>query len=328
MKILVIDSHKSSDRSVSDNLHWQNATTIADHLNADMIWSYPSVNNNVMSGYDAIIFVHASHYAYTDYDWLLKSPNAKLFHVSNEYNLGEPRTLWMAAKDGRRYTVIANHPQQPSKIVQKYVSDWRIVNLNALCVDSFSSSQGIGCIYYGSFRKDRSIYFAKYLDGNVVTTSTHSKNRQKFIDLGISPKFISRLNISKGDISRFNTSLYIEDVKTHTHYNHLANRFYESIQQGCVPLFDVDCESTIEKSGYDVPADFMVSTKEDVSWRNRQQLFVPNAWIEKAKEEKLKCLSEIKRIVCQGDELSCDRSLPPPKKDRGRMQLELSAINL
>ena len=97
MKTLVIDSHKSGRFTPQENLHWVNARQIADHLGADLIWSYPTVNSKVSNGYDRIIFHHASAYSYTDYEWIEKNSNAKLFYIVNEYNLGEPRTLWMAA---------------------------------------------------------------------------------------------------------------------------------------------------------------------------------------------------------------------------------------
>ena len=317
MKILVIDSHKGTRRTPAQNLHWQNAATIANHLNADMIWSYKDVNDQIIYGYDAIVFVHASHYAYTDYEWLEKSPNAKLFHVSNEYNLGEPRTLWMAAKEGRHYTVIANHPAAPSKIVGKYVDDWKIVNLNALCVNEFQSSQGEGCIYYGSFRKGRSKYFERHLGNPSVTTSTHKKNQDKFQALGIAPSFVGRTNIGAGDLSRFRTSLYIEDEVTHTHYNHLANRFYESIQYGCTPLFDASCENTIESSSYHVDSRFTAKTHADVTRKTSQRNAIPAGWITQAVNEKTHCLDRIKRIVL-GDQYNDNgstksfRALPPP----------------
>jgi hypothetical protein len=133
MRILVIDSHKSSTKAPAENLHWKNAQSIAEALSADLIWSYPGVNDNIEGGYEAIVFVHASHYAFTDYAWLQRSPDAKLFYVTNEYNLGEPRTLWSAVRDGRKYTVIANHPPAPSKLVKRHVEAWHEdVNLNAL----------------------------------------------------------------------------------------------------------------------------------------------------------------------------------------------------
>src|ERR1051326_1127047 len=113
MKTLIIDSHKGSAKS--NNLHLNNARLIASHIGADLIWSYSNVNDLIFndvegrySDYNLIIFNHASAYSFTDYEWIKRSPKARLVFISNEFNLGESRTLWMAIKQGRRYEVIAN----------------------------------------------------------------------------------------------------------------------------------------------------------------------------------------------------------------------------
>ena len=299
-KILVIDSHKSSNNQPADNLHWQNARLIADMLGADLIWSYPTVNDNIVGGYEAIVFVHASPYAYTDYAWLQASPDAKLFYVTNEYNLGEPRTLWMAAKDGRRYTVLANHPAAISKVVKKYVDDWVILNLNALVFGNYTfqnDGDPMSCVYYGSFRKDRAPYFQKYL--NDVTLSTHAKNVPKFAALGVTPNAIKRLNIQKGDLARYEYSLYIEDTITHLNYNFLANRFYEALNSGTVPIFDKSCERTLQLSGYaDHIRDWQII--DDVSDLLEQISYTPEpnpTLLEFAAAEKREVIEKIHALV-------------------------------
>lgn len=263
-RILVIDSHKASHDGPVDNLHWQNARMIADALGADLIWSYPNVNDYIKSDYEAIVFVHASHYAFTDYAWIERSPNAKLYYVTNEYNLGEPRTLWMAAKAGRKYTVLANHPHHVSKVVTKYVDDWIQVNLNALVYGnySFKNAGSQKCIYYGSYRDDRKEYFKKYFDG--MTVSTHMKNRIKMDALDIAPHYINRINIQKGDLAEYGFSLYIEDKKTHAAYNHMANRFYEALNSGTLCAFDSSCEGTLQQSGYEIDPDLIIASKSDL----------------------------------------------------------------
>jgi hypothetical protein len=263
-KVLVIDSHKSSTNKPAANLHWQNARMIADAVGGDLIWSYPTVNDNICGGYDAIIFVHASHYAYTDYAWLEASPNAKLFYVTNEYNLGEPRTLWMAAKAGRKYTVLANHPHQVSKVVMKYVDEWITLNLNSLVFGNYTyeNTRNRECVYYGSYRDDRKKYFKKYFDG--MTVSTHSKNREKIDVLDVSPSYINRLDIQDGALAQFGFSLYIEDEKTHKAYNYLANRFYESLNSGTLCLFDESCENTLSLCGYPIERDQIIKDKTDM----------------------------------------------------------------
>jgi hypothetical protein len=263
-RILVIDSHKASHDGSVDNLHWQNARMIADALGADLIWSYPNVNDYVRGDYEAIVFVHASHYAFTDYAWIEQSPNAKLYYVTNEYNLGEPRTLWMAAKAGRKYTVLANHPHNVSKVVTKYVDDWISLNLNALVYGnySFENARNQKCIYYGSYRDDRKEYFKKYFDN--MTVSTHMKNRIKMDALNITPHYINRLNIQKGDLANYGFSLYIEDKKTHKAYNHMANRFYEALNSGTMCVFDESCQGTLDLSNYEIDSDLVIKNSQEL----------------------------------------------------------------
>ena len=305
MKFLIIDSHKGSLKE-PQNLHWLNAKQIKDFLvelghEVDLVWSYPTVNEEIKSGYDRIIFNHASHYSYVDYAWLQASPDAKLFHITNEYNLGEPRALWMALKNGRRYEVIANHSPDISKIVQKYVDSWHFTNLNALIFNPIlPNKQKKDCVYYGSFRKDRETSFRKYLKGNVVI-STHQKNRDKFQSIGVNGPFIDRINWSKDGLMDYKTSLYIEDEITHENYNCLANRFYECLNYNVLPLFDASCKNTISLSGYDVPDYFIIDNESSVKELTENtpvsyQCYLQR-WKEKAAREKRKVLTNISSIV-------------------------------
>lgn len=302
-KILIIDSHKGSYNSLTTNLHLQNARILAHELDADLIWSYPTVNDNIISGYEKIIFVHASPYSYTDYAWLEQSPDADLYYIVNEYNLGEPRTLWMALKQGRKYTVIANHPHQPSKIVMGYVKDWKIVNLNALIYnpveleEKYSLFQDINkelCIYYGSFRKDRVPYFKRYLTSDIVL-STHKKNEIKFRDIGVTSPIISRIDWGKSGIANYRFSLYMEDKVTHKYYNFLANRFYEALNYDVCPIFTEECHNTINLSGYDIPDDYFVSESPQICRKNG--LKSKNSWLTMAVREKAQTLETIKTII-------------------------------
>lgn len=302
MKFLIIDSHKGSLKE-PQNLHWLNAKKIKDFLiqnghEADLVWSYPTVNDEIKSGYDRIVFNHASHYSYVDYAWLKASPEAKLFHITNEYNLGEPRALWMAVKEGRRYEVIANHSPDISKIVGKYVDNWHFINLNSLIFDpKETNNEKSGCVYYGSFRKNREPSFRKYLKGR-IKVSTHQKNREKFNTIGVNGPFIDRINWSKEALSNFETSLYIEDEVNHNNYNCLANRFYEALNYNVLTFFDYSCKNTIALSGYDVPTYCVVSSEEELVGKT-QYLFPEirdycfRSWKEKAKEESKNTLTSI-----------------------------------
>lgn len=295
MKILIIDSHKSSESTIPQNLHWQNAKILADELKADLIWSYPNVNDNVKNGYDVIIFNHASPYAFIDIKWLNANPNAKLFYITNEYNLGEPMLLWLVAKAGRKYDVIANHSSNASKVVTKYTDNWNILNLNSLCFkqNQYTDTVRNGCIYYGSFRKDRSEYFKKYLTTD-ITLSTHSKNISKFRDCGSESEIIKRVDWSKTGILNYKYSLYIEDCKTHTNFNYLANRFYEALNYGVVPIFGEECINTIKMSGYNIPDSYIIKNTLDIK---NKELFVMNEWYDMAVKEKTDTIENIKNII-------------------------------
>lgn len=313
MKFLIIDSHKGN-QSIPQNLHWLNADKLRRHLltlghTVDLIWSYPSVNENVSGGYDCIIFNHASRYSYISEEWLHKNKNAKLFYVTNEYNLGEPLILWTLAKtQGVKFNVIANHDMSASKVVKKYVNEWTVLNLNTLIVentpyepdDSFFGFEKKHCIYYGTFRKDRTKYFQQYLRGNILI-STHAKNHSKFESIGVNGPFCDRIDWSSSGLSSYKTLLYIEDESTHINYNFLANRFYEALNYNVFPLFDVSCKNTIDLSGYEIPSYAMVDNSDHVVYITNHLPESSNmyikTWRERAVKEKENVLQQITNLV-------------------------------
>ncbi len=308
MKFLFVDSHKGTPKPPV-NLHFQNAQRIAENLRwegyeVDLIWSYPTVNNEIKEGYDVIVFNHASHYSFVDFAWVQKSPWAKLFFITNEYNLGEPRAVWNAVKrEGRTYEVIANHDSNISKVVTKYTSAWHNLNLNCLVLGNTNTtitpSNKLGGVYYGSFRKNRAKYFQKYLNG--LTVSTHSKNREKFLELGIQPTFINRIPWDKDGLNPFAASLYIEDEITHSSYNYLANRFYEALNYNVVPLFGEECVNTIQKSDYAIHSDYIVKDEKDFAQKSchlpSDYKLALEIWKEQAFEEKKETLEKIQSIL-------------------------------
>jgi hypothetical protein len=206
----------------------------------------------------------------------------------------------MAAKLGRRYSVIANHPAKASKVVQKYVNDWHIVNLNALCYERHETPSRTeiprSMVYYGSFRKDRIPYYEKYLrEWGTVWISTHAKNREKYLALGCEGPFVNRLKIGEGELAHYGYSLYIEDVKTHTYYNYLANRFYESLSWNVCPIFDDSCRRTVELSGYP-DATFLHHPSEIAALYDRAPR-IPDSWHAMAHAERTTTLEAIRTLL-------------------------------
>lgn len=313
MNILIIDSHKGN-HSTPQNLHWVNASKIQTHLSSvghtvDLIWSYPNVNDNIKTGYDVIIFNHASRYSYISDEWLRKNINAKLIYTLNDYNLGEPVLLWSWVKErGLKYDVIANHQADASKVVTKYVNNWHVVNMNSLIIEdtsqvkdhSFFDYEKSQCIYYGTFRRDRIKYFQKYLTGNIVV-STHPKNRSKFTDIGVTGPFCDRIDWNDIGLGNYKTLLYIEDETTHTDYSCLANRFYEAFNYDVFPLFDNNCLNTIKLSGYTIPTYALVDNAREVEYITTHlpddHMTYISAWREKAIEERNLTLNTITTLV-------------------------------
>lgn len=301
-KILIIDSHKGTKSEIPTNLHWQNAKIISDYLGADLIWSYPSVNDNIKENYyDIIILNHSSFYSYISNDWVIKNPDSKIFYILNEYSVGESDTLWYIVKNISNYQMIANFPMEGWKTgVKKYVDKWHMLNLNSLIYNpkkqnnNFFDIKKMGCVYYGSFRKDRKKYFKKYLTTDVLL-STHSKNVHKFRSCGVSSHISNRIDWNKAGLSLYNQSLYIEDERTHIHYNHLANRFYEALNYNCTPIFSEECKRTTELSGYNIPDEYFIN--DSCELKNKLHLNCLDEWNVMALEEKNQTLKKIKEII-------------------------------
>jgi len=310
MNVLVIDSHKSVDDSNQQNLHWYNGKIISDHLNADYIWSYPTMNDSISSNYDAIIFNHASNYSQESDEWITKNPNAKLFYVCNDYNLGEPITLWKYVKENElQYNVIANHSKSKTKITKCYVGDWHSVNLNSLITDpktyqpvnEFFDDELFqsGIIYYGTFRKDRIPSFQKYFKGEVIL-STHSTNIREFRKLGCSFFTKDRIDWSnKIGLFEFKFSLCIEDTTTYSNYSHLPNRFYEALNYNVIPVFDIASKNNVKLSGYKIPDYLFVDSYEELIKLKDLEFdySIMDQWKEQALNEKNETLNQIMNIV-------------------------------
>lgn len=304
-RVLIIDSHKGFLHDGVKNLHVRNAKEISNYIGATLIASHDGADAIAQREWDVIVFNHASAYSTVDYECLKMNPQARLIYITNEYNLGEPQMIWMAAKEGRKYEVIANHPAKASKVVQKYVEQWHTVNLNTLIFnpatpkqdDSFFDMEKNGAIYYGAYRAGREKYFRKYFDSR-LTVSTSLKNRQKFSAISMQPRYIEKMIWKEPyTLSRFSASLYIEDEKTHVHYNHLANRFYEAISLGVPLLFDESCRGTVEQSGYEVPNQYFIDSADELHKKAKSGLTYLQRWVEMAKEEKKDTLNAIKEII-------------------------------
>jgi hypothetical protein len=112
--------------------------------------------------------------------------------------------------------------------------------------------------------------------------------------VGVSGRFIPRIDWNNVGLSEFRASLYLEDEVTHKSYNYLANRFYEALSYQVPTVFTEECRDTIEKSGYSVPEHLIISNSRDIPVLEPT---LPDSWFSIAEIEKMKTLTQIKDIV-------------------------------
>ena len=286
MNILIVDSHNAEIPKNAFNLHLRNSLILKDLFNrhwddcCDLVTLPKHLEPLKGKVYDKVIFIHASAYAKASHfvKFLLNSPKADYYYIVNDYYLGEPHALWALCRDyGYKFTCIANHQPEASKVVTKNVSDWHVVNLNCLIYESLPKRINKGglffdtpehqreILYYGAVRSGRVKYFKKYFDQDFIV-STSKKNIEKFEKLGVYACWMPRLNWwgSGNTLYDYRTSLYIEDEATHIHYSQMANRFYEALSYGVISIFDRSCLNTIQKSGYNINPALVVKDKEDL----------------------------------------------------------------
>jgi len=316
MKILIIDPHGTKIHEGTTNVHARNSLVLSQYLNADLMYDEETQTEEFSGNkYDAVVFVHTSGYVQVKklLEYLSTVGNPKYFYITNEYNLGDPVTLYSLCKNnGVEYEVIANYPQSimPPFILSKdSISKWNNVNLNSLIykkipkiVELFEPKKS-GIIYYGTFRKDRAVYFEKYFDKRIYV-STSRKNTEKYRAAGLDASFVGALQWSgkKRRIDNFKASLYLEDVTTHSNYNYLANRFYEALSFSVPCVFDESCCNTIRLSKYPISSDFIINSKQELHELAEAipEDFEYSEEIHAMAEfEKTETLKQIEEIVCR-----------------------------
>lgn len=290
MKNILIVSTIPIVKNNSSTVINRNCYEISKYLKCDYVSSGETIK---LKQYDLIIFAYSSFYfQFKPFMTLLEAQkNCKVGWITNEYNI-TPNGCF---KDKIEFT-ISNFENT------KYPNNLSI-NLNTLIYMGRNPEvkKKYNAVYYGTYRTGREKYFIKYLQDEVML-STSEKNKKKFKVLGCNPTYISKFNFLKKQetLNLFEKSLYIEDEKTHTLYNYLANRFYEAINCNALPLFDRSCENTIKKSGYYIPDEFIIDSIEDLKNRKidptlREQFLIVNDQI--ALKERAETLSRIKDFL-------------------------------
>lgn len=200
--------------------------------------------------FDAIILgFHSFHQDHRAIEaFVRKNEKAKVISLCNEY---ENYNNFVCQFAERKFIIVRNFEGKCNIPQKKLVEGDFFLNVNLLIAREPNelTEKKYDCIYYGTWRKNRASDFERYIQD--IYLSSTPKNLKFYEHCGCRPKgYLDKLRWErkKETLNLFRYSLYIEDEYTHTHYNCLANRWYEAGFCNNVVFFDAKCENTIRKS--------------------------------------------------------------------------------
>ena len=308
LSVAIIESKKTkSDLPKSPiDAHLRNAYVMRDELGATILYNRNHLRENWDKRFKHIIVSYGTFYAdiVPFLRWMEdRKDTANFYFMSNEYNLIPNSSFYRFLKENN-YSVIANHVEKGTSV--KEYDKFHTFNLNLLLFNGRNepTEKKYDLIYWGSFRPNREVYFKKYFNRNMML-STSQKNLRKFRAIGCDAIGINKLDWTKNKetLNLFKYTLYIEDVKTHNHYSHLANRFYEALQCNVLMFFDINTKKTTELAGLEISKFYFVeNTKElqakiKIANKNYQERLDRQAqWIEDALGQRYDLMNQLKGL--------------------------------
>lgn len=280
---------------------WRAVWSIAQAIGADIAWRSPKVDPDVRGGYDVVIFNRALPGIKDNAAWIAANPDAKLFHVTNDYAV-TGAALYVAARElNRPVSTIANYVRAKSTPAGRMADRWLTANVNALVYEPDRVTvppRGTGCVYYGAARYGRQLLFQKYLTGHVTVCGPENL-QSEFRALGVEgPFYPSRVPWHKAGLTPWASSLYLEDSVTPDYSPFLSNRFYEALSYDVYPVFVDECRRTIGTGGYEIPAELVVSSPDEIPAASAyEDAGVMRAWRKQAADERQRVLGQIAAFI-------------------------------
>jgi hypothetical protein len=282
--------------------YFRNTLIISDYLDATFLYNENEYNKHLETKFDAILIFYANYYSPVKQMKQIAENNkdAKYYFIANEYTI-TPAYTFLKDKD---VTLISNWEEEGQIML----------NLNLLLAKYPNNAveKKYDCIYYGTFRTDRSEYFKEYFKEDIYLSTT-SKNFKKYKHIGCTTKLIKKLSWeeNKETLNLFKYQLYIEDKHTHKVFNNLANRYYEAGFCNNVVFFDVNCRNTINKSELGIykeqVADYIVENYEDLQSKIKEcnkdfskHLAIQKSWRMNEQLSRKLMLEELKNIIHNG----------------------------
>jgi hypothetical protein len=304
MKICILEAAEKINWNSVIDAHVRQAITITNYLRAKghtvFLLAGADMRGFNEKNFDVIIKSYAAFYDnFADQKRIIEnSPNAKLFWLTNEYDL----------QIGGTYTKIRKY--RPIHLIANFINKregfktHNFVNMNALFyeADKQTPAKKYDVCYYGTYRKNRAMYFRKYFKSKEIILSTSKKNIKKFKSIGCDFTPVDKFKWgSKYDtLGYFKYTIYIEDEYTHKCFNNLADRFYEALSNKTVILFDKSCINTLRKSEIadENWQNFIIDDFEDIKNRDYEKdLASQQKWAEIVKAERQKALEKIEEII-------------------------------
>jgi hypothetical protein len=282
--------------------YFRNTLIIADYLDATFLYNENQYNKNIDTKFDAILIFYSNYY----------SPVKQMKQIAD--NNKDAKFFWIL----NEYAISANYTYLNDKNVT-YIRNWEeegeiMLNLNLLFSKKANElkDKPYDCIYYGTYRVDRSEYFKEYLKEDLYLSTT-AKNFKKYVSIGCKSKLIKKLSWqeNKETLNLFKYQLYIEDKHTHEVFNNLANRYYEAGFCNNVLFFDVNCLNTINKSELSYYKDqvefYIVESYKDLQSKIKEcnkdfekHLAVQKSWRMNEENSRANMLNELKNIIYNG----------------------------
>lgn len=306
MRICILEAAEKINWNSVIDAHVRQAITITKYLRAKghtvFLLAGADMRGFNEKNFDVIVKSYAAFYDnFADQKRIIdNSPNAKLFWLTNEYDLQIGGTYTKLRKT-RPISLIANFHNKREGFKKHH-----FVNMNALFyeADKEIPDKKYNMCYYGTYRKNRAVYFKKYFKSKDFIVSTSKKNVKKFKSLGciFTPVDKFKWGGKKDTLGYFKYTLYIEDIYTHTCFNNLADRFYEALSNKTVILFDKSCINTLKQSeiANENWQDFIIDDFENIKKRDYEKdLASQQKWMDIVKTERQKALEKIEAILTE-----------------------------
>ena len=238
------------DKSNSKDAHVRQAIFIKNYFNSlngydcEILYK-DTLHRHISCKYDIIIKSYSTFYENFKDEvslYLHNKDNAKFYFMTNEYQIQASSILNKTTRLGCKWNIIVNFNK--SKIVGAIWHKKYSVNLNALFYQPKQhQTKKYNICYFGTYRLNRAKYFKKYFTSKQFILSTSPKSIKKFIKDGCIFTACKRFEwgTKKDTLGLFKYTLYIEDEWIHQNFHNLADRFYESLSNGTVILFDESC---------------------------------------------------------------------------------------